>query len=704
MAGTLTPTPFQVVLDATGVAAAGAKVYTYVAGTTTAAATYTTAALSAANANPVVADSAGRYTAYLPAGGNFKFIYKTSGDVLIREQDNVLAVPGSAVNLDVEGTVGQAVTAGQVVYLSSAGESSPLTAGLWYLTDSDATPTSTSPQSIGVAVSAIAINTAGTIRLAGLATTASSVVVGSTYYVGATPGAIVTSAPTNSRVVGVANTTSTLILAATAAVVAAIPNPITQDLLFTDATYDIGKVAASRPRDGFFSRNAAVGGTMGIVGVATLTAQPILSSLTASVPVFTDSSKGLVSNALTGTGNVVMSASPTMSGTPIVSSLTASVAVFSNGSKGLVSNAITGTGNVVMSASPTLTGTIGAAAMTLSTPLPVASGGTGLAAITANTVMLGAGTSDVTLLAPGTSGNLMTSNGTVWSSAAPAASPAQGLAVAEGRLTLTSGLPVTTADVSGAANVFYTPYVGNKIGLYSGSAWTNVVFTEITISLSGLTASTPYDIFIYNNSGTATAEALIWTNTTTRATALAYQDGVLSKAGATTRRYIGTVFINSSGAQTEDTVLQRFVWNYYNRVERSLVRVETTNSWTYTTLTYRQANGSTANQVETCVGVSEAMLIVNVLGMAQSDQGDNNITVQVGVDAGGTSANDSTVYGGVEIATYNGTAILATLQTYPAVGWQKWVWVERSTATGTTTWYGDNGGTTQSGMYGSIDA
>ena len=379
MAGTLTPTPFQVVLDATGVAVAGAKIYTYLAGTTTASATYTTAAVDVANANPIVADSAGRYTAYLSAGGNYKFIYKTSGDVLIREQDNVLAVPGSAVNLDIEGTVGQAVTAGQVVYLSSAGEGSPLTAGLWYLTDSDATPTSTLPQSIGMVVSAIAINASGTIRLAGLATTASSVVVGSTYYIGATPGAIVASAPSNSRVVGVADTTSTLILAATAAVVATIPNPITQDLLFTDNTYDIGKIAASRPRDGFFTRNAVVGGTLGVTGVATLTAQPILSTLTASV------------------------------------------AVFSDGSKGLVSNAITGTGNVVMSASPTLTGTIGAAAMTLSTPLPVASGGTGIAAITANTVMLGAGTSDVTLLAPGTSGNLMTSNGTVWGSTAPAA-------------------------------------------------------------------------------------------------------------------------------------------------------------------------------------------------------------------------------------------------------------------------------------------
>ena len=46
------------------------------------------------------------------------------------------------------------------------------------------------------------------------------------------------------------------------------------------------------------------------------------------------------------------------------SALTANQAVFTNASDGLVSNAITGTGNVVMSASPTLTGTITAASIT----------------------------------------------------------------------------------------------------------------------------------------------------------------------------------------------------------------------------------------------------------------------------------------------------------------------------------------------------
>ena len=285
--------------------------------------------------------------------------------------------------------------------------------------------------------------------------------------------------------------------------------------------------------------------------------------------------------------------------------------------------------------------------------------------------------------------------------AAAAADPALG--VVEGRLTASTGVPVTIADVSGATSIYYTPYIGDKIALYDGSSWNIRTFTQITISLSGFTAIKPYDVFAYDNSGTVTIETLIWTNNSTRATALAYEDGVLSKAGATTRRYLGTVYINASGGQTEDTLVKRYLWNYYNRVPRPLQKLETTDSWTYTTATYRQANADTANQVDTCVGVAEVLLNLNVLGLAASTQGDNNVTVQVGIDEGGTTANDSTVFSGPEVATYNAKQIEANLTKYPAVGFQYWVWVEKSTALGTTTWYGDNGGATQSGIYGSID-
>jgi hypothetical protein len=78
----------------------------------------------------------------------------------------------------------------------------------------------------------------------------------------------------------------------------------------------------------------------------------------------------------------------------IDSSLTASKPVFTNGTKNLVS-----------------TGTLG-----------VDQGGTGLTTLTANNVILGNGTSTPTFVAPSTNGNVLVSNGTTWTSAAPAAS------------------------------------------------------------------------------------------------------------------------------------------------------------------------------------------------------------------------------------------------------------------------------------------
>lgn len=52
--------------------------------------------------------------------------------------------------------------------------------------------------------------------------------------------------------------------------------------------------------------------------------------------------------------------------------------------------------------------------------LPVANGGTGATSLTANNVILGNGTSAVQVVAPGASGNVLTSNGTTWTSATPA--------------------------------------------------------------------------------------------------------------------------------------------------------------------------------------------------------------------------------------------------------------------------------------------
>ena len=63
-------------------------------------------------------------------------------------------------------------------------------------------------------------------------------------------------------------------------------------------------------------------------------------------------------------------------------------------------------------------GNLTIANVTLTNPLDVAEGGTGLANLTYGSVMVGNNTGTVTLVAPGTANNVLTSNGTHWISQA----------------------------------------------------------------------------------------------------------------------------------------------------------------------------------------------------------------------------------------------------------------------------------------------
>ena len=80
----------------------------------------------------------------------------------------------------------------------------------------------------------------------------------------------------------------------------------------------------------------------------------------------------------------------------------------------LTTKTISGSNNTITNVSLT-TGVTGT--------LPAANGGTGAATLTANNVLLGNGTSALQVVAPGTSANVLTSNGTTWASTAPAAIP-----------------------------------------------------------------------------------------------------------------------------------------------------------------------------------------------------------------------------------------------------------------------------------------
>jgi hypothetical protein len=81
--------------DNNGVILSGGKIYSYAAGTTTPAATYTSSSGATPHSNPIILDSAGRVPGgeiWLPAGVSFKFALYTSLDVLLGTYDNVGSV------------------------------------------------------------------------------------------------------------------------------------------------------------------------------------------------------------------------------------------------------------------------------------------------------------------------------------------------------------------------------------------------------------------------------------------------------------------------------------------------------------------------------------------------------------------------------------------------------------------------------------
>jgi len=264
-----------------------------------------------------------------------------------------------------------------------------------------------------------------------------------------------------------------------------------------------------------------------------------------------------------------------------------------------------------------------------------------------------------------------------------------------GRLTLTTVTPVTTADVTAATTFYFTPYKGSAIALFSaatsgsGATWNLYTLAEISLAVPA-TTSTMYDVWVYDNSGTLTLETTAWTNDTTRATALVLQNGVYCKTGDLTRRYVGSIRTTGVSGQTEDSEAKRYVWNYYHRVRKALKVVDGTNSWAYTTAAFRQANASAANQLDFIIGVQEDAVRAEVWANAGNGNA-TGVQVQVGIGIDSTTSQSATIvnvgypFSGVIVP------VSAIYKGFSGVGRRTLVWLERSTATNTTDWYGDNG-------------
>ena len=215
-----------------------------------------------------------------------------------------------------------------------------------------------------------------------------------------------------------------------------------------------------------------LGTANGGTGSTSTTYANLASNVTGTLPI-ANGGTGTTSTTFTNlTTNVTGTLPVANGGTNSTATATAGGAGYGTGTAHAYTAAGT-TGQALISA--------GASAPSFGT-LGVAGGGTGLATLTANNVLLGNGTSAPTFVAPSTSGNLLTSNGTTWTSSTPATPNTAG-----GATTVSQGTSLTLTSAS------------NRVQ--------NVTLTASNLSVilpDATTLSAGGPTFIINNGGTNT--------------------------------------------------------------------------------------------------------------------------------------------------------------------------------------------------------
>jgi hypothetical protein len=209
--------------------------------------------------------------------------------------------------------------------------------------------------------------------------------------------------------------------------------------------------------------------------------------------VIIDGTTGITTPGETNTGNLSVAGTTTLTGG------------ISGTGVNLASN-VTGTLPIANGGTGTTSTTFANLTSNVTGTLPVANGGTGAATLTSNNVLLGNGTSAVQFVAPGSNGNVLTSNGTTWSSStAPTPTAAQGASwVLLATATAASSSFLTFNDYFTST---YDNYVFVGTGLTSASSATpSGDLYRATFRYAGSYASGTTNTYaqIYNNTSAAT--------------------------------------------------------------------------------------------------------------------------------------------------------------------------------------------------------
>lgn len=255
-----------------------------------------------------------------------------------------------------------------------------------------------------------------------------------------------------------------------------------------------------------------------------------------------------------------------------------------------------------------------------------------------------------------------------------------GISPPQGRLTLSTGVPVLTSTVSGATTVYYTPYVGYKVPIYDGTTWKMTTFAELsqattddTKSPAAVANNSNYDLFVWNDSGTVRCtRGPAWSSDTSRGTGagtteLEYVNGILMNKIAITNgpaaqrgTYVGTIRSDGSaqinfvyGALAASGTAGLFgVWNMYNRVRIGTTVADTTDNWTYGTATIRPSNNSSTMRVSYVMGMAQDAIVAEFHTMAIS------VASIIGI---GVGYDSTSVFSGAPAVNNFGSSAGATL-------------------------------------------
>ena len=146
-----------------------------------------------------------------------------------------------------------------------------------------------------------------------------------------------------------------------------------------------------------------------------------------------------------------------------------------------------------------VSGAVASGSLTPTAALAANYGGTGQTVLTANNVILGNGTSAVQFVAPGTTGNVLASNGTTWVSTAPSAGgnvSVSGTTPVNGQISqwssgttiqaITTGTGVVTALGVNVGTAGAVVVNGGALGTPSGGTLTNATGLPISTGVTGL--------------------------------------------------------------------------------------------------------------------------------------------------------------------------------------------------------------------------